>query len=436
MSNFDFDAEAAVVACILQDSSAYWRVADLVAPEDFRSNELRAIWTTVAEQLRMGGAADAVTIGEVDPGLAHAAVQVVSTTAASLRNVRSYAELVAKRALERKVKQAGQRIAALSGEDTLGEAQRILGACVPRGRSSIGTLSQLVRKSLAGIVERGQSDDPMTGVPSGIAPLDELTGGWQRNDLIIVAARPSVGKTAFALQAALNAAKAGHPVLFVSLEMGAVQLADRAIAHLAGVNALHIRDPRNMEEEEWPKVTSVHKLVDGLPFRIDDSANATVDAIAARARQVDAEERLGMVVIDYLTYVQPPKAENTTEAIQVITRQLKALAKELSIPVLLLSQLNRDGDDEPELRHLRGSGAIEQDADAVVMLHRPQKDNRDLVKLKLAKQRNGPLGEVYLRADMARQRFTPTEYAPPPVAEFKPRTRGFGGGQRRSGYDG
>lgn len=435
MSSYDFDAEAAVLACILHDSSAYWRVADLISAEDFRSTDLRALWTTIAEQLRTGGAADAVTIGEVDPSLAIVAVDVARNTVASSHNLRSYAELLAKRALERKVKQAGQRIAALSGEDTLGEAQRILAACVPRGRSSIETLQQLVRKSLAGIVERGQSDEPLTGVPSGIEPLDELTGGWQRNDLVIVAARPSVGKTAFALQASIAAAQAGHPVLFFSLEMGAVQLADRAIAHLTGVNALHIRDPRNMDEDEWPKITSAPRLVDGLPFRIDDSANATVDAIAARARQVNAEERLGLIVIDYLTYIQPPKAENTTEGIQIITRQLKSLAKELSVPVLLLSQLTREGDDEPELRHLRGSGAIEQDADAVVMLHRPQKDNRDLVKLKLAKQRNGPLGEVYLAADMARQRFTPTTYAPP-VVQMQPRPRGFGGSARRAGYDG
>lgn len=434
MSRRDFDSETALVACVLRDPAAFWAVADLVAGDDFRDGTLRAIWGIVGDQLRKGGAADAVTVGDISPDLFAAAVDIARDTVAHEANVRAYAERVASRALDRRVKQAGQRIANLAGEDTLGEAQKIMAACVPRTGASVGTLGQFVRKSLAGIVERGQREADLAGVETGFAPLDALTGGWQRSDLVIVAARPSVGKTAFALQSSIAAAQAGHPVLFVSLEMNGTQLADRVIAHLARVDALHIRDPRNMDDDEWPRVTGVHKLADDLPMRIDESAAATVDAIAARARQVDAEGRLALIVIDYLTYIQPPKSENTTEAIQVITRQLKALAKQLNVTVVLLSQLNRDGDDEPELKHLRGSGAIEQDADVVLMLHRPNKADHSTVKVKVAKQRNGPLGDFYLRADMAHMRFTPTEYSPP-VAEFRPRSRGFGGGSRRCGND-
>ena len=433
MSHHDFDSESALVACALRDPAAFWATADLVTGEDFRDGTLRAIWTVIGDQLRKGGASDAVTVGEVAPDLFAAAVDIARDTVASERNARAYAERVASRALDRKVKVAGQRIANLSGDDALGEAQKILGACVPRTGSSIGTLGQFVRKSLAGIMERGQRDAELVGVETGFKPLDELTGGWQRSDLVIIAARPSVGKTAFALQSSIAAARAGHPALFVSLEMNGTQLADRAVSHLTGVNAMAIRDPRNMEDEDWPRLTAVNRITDDLPMRIDESASATVDAIAARARQVDAEQRLSLIVIDYLTYIQPPKSENTTEAIQVITRHLKALAKQLNVTVVLLSQLNRDGDGEPELKHLRGSGAIEQDADVVLFLHRPNASDHGLVKAKVAKQRNGPLGEFYLRADMANMRFTPTEYSPPAV-EFKPRSRGFGG-QRRYGND-
>lgn len=434
MSRPEFDAESAVIACALQDAAAYWRVADIVTVDDFRNPGLRAIWGVIGDQLRKGAPADAVTIGDVSPDLAVLAVDVANNTLASVRNVRNYAELMSRRALDRRVKQAGQRIANLTGEDTLGEAQKILGACVPRTGASIGMLSEFVRKSLAGVMEREQSEQTLAGVATGFEPLDELTGGWQRTDLVIVAARPSVGKTAFALQSAIAAATANVPAMFVSLEMNGTQLADRAVAHITGVNALHIRNPRDMTEDEWPMLTTATRRTEDLPLHIDESSTSTVDAIAARIRQVDAEHRLGLVVIDYLTYIAPPKAETTAEGIQIITRSLKALAKELNLPVILLSQLNRDGDDEPSLKHLRGSGAIEQDADVVVFLHRPDKQNRELVKVSIAKQRNGPLGDFHLAADMARMRFTPTDNFTQPIPFRRPQ-RGFGGGSRSPRYE-
>ena len=411
MSRFTFDAESALLGAILLAPEAYWKVADIVVADDFASRDMRDLWTEAAKLIQHGDAADAVTIGEHLPKLAQLAVELASTTP-SAANVRAYAELVAKRATERRVKSAGSRIAALVGDDMLGEAQRILGACVPRAMGTVRHVADFLRGSLQGIIERSQSDGELTGLATGFEKLDELTGGWQPSDLIIVGARPSVGKTAFALQSALESAARKTPILFVSLEMSGIQLADRALSHVGHVNALHIRNPKQMEEHEWPKITQAKAELDEYTLRVDDSSGLTVEAICARARQMDSEERLGMLVIDYLTYIQPPKAETVAEGIQHITRMLKGLAKELKIPVMLLSQLNREGDDEPTLKHLRSSGAIEQDADVVVFLHRPDKSNVQLIKAIVAKQRNGPLGEFFLSAQMEKMRFYPCQYTP------------------------
>ena len=149
-----------------------------------------------------------------------------------------------------------------------------------------------------------------------------------------------------------------------------------------------------------------------MPLLIDDTSAITVDAIAARVRQADAMHRLGLVVIDYLTQIKPPKANSTNDAVQEITRTLKALAKDVRVPIILLSQLNRDGDKEPTLISLRDSGAIEQDADVVVLLHRPDANDRGLIKCNVAKQRNGPTGDCFLRFDGACQHFTVTQERP------------------------
>lgn len=427
MRRSEFDAERAVLACVLADGASYWQVADLVAEDDFQQADLRSIWRIAVAQAKAGEPTDAVTLGEIRPALAEVALSIQANTVASLRNVRAYAGLLGQRGLERKIRQVGQRIAQLSGEDVLGEAQRLLATCVPRGGSAVGTLGEFADQSMAEILSKAESDAEMVGVPTGYEDLDQLTGGWQKTDLIIVAARPSVGKTAFALQSSLHAACQNRPTMFISLEMSGKQLTDRALAHLGGINSLHIRTPKQMEEWEWPALTAAKAKADTLPFRIDESPNATVDAIAARVRQVNAEHRLELVVIDYLTYIRPPKANTVADAIQEITRALKGLAKELQIPVVLLSQLNREGEGAPALKHLRDSGAIEQDADVVLFLHRPDQGDRDLIKVTVGKQRNGPLGEFCLRADMARMRFHATDDMPRqrPVADgfdsLKPR---------------
>jgi replicative DNA helicase len=279
--------------------------------------------------------------------------------------------------------------------------------------SAVKPIKAFLRETIVTMQQRLDSTELLTGVPTSLEWLDEQTAGWQRGDLIVLAARPSVGKTALALQCALHAAQAKHPVFFASLEQSGCQIAERALSSLAKVSLLSIRQPKKLGDEEWGRISGdAAKAIAEMPLMLDETGALTVDAICARARQCNADKRLGLIVIDYLQQIAPPKADKLADAIQIITRALKALAKELAVPVLLLCQLNREGDEKPLLKHLRDSGAIEQDADVVVFLHRPQQDSRELVELTIAKQRNGACESTYLHADMEHMRFVPTEDRP------------------------
>lgn len=417
-----FDAESAVVGGCLVDPDAYWRIADLLEAADFSQHELGEMWVSIGDLCRVGAAPDAVTFGDRCPKYASLAVECANATPGS-SNIRAHAEIVQRNAITRRVRAAGQRLTKLAGDDVLGEAQRILATCAPKMASAVKPAKAYLSESIDLMAKRCEATEILTGVSTSIEWLDENLSGWQRGDLIIVAARPSVGKTALAVQASVHAAQAGHPVLFLSLEMAGHQLTDRMLAHLSRVDMQAIRQPKQIDETQWPRISKAGEIISTIPLLIDDTSALTIDAIEARVRQANASQRLGLVVIDYLTQITPPKAQSTNDAVQYITRRTKALAKDLRVPVVLLSQLNRAGDHEPTLISLRDSGAIEQDADVVILLHRPDADRRGLIKCKVAKQRNGPTGECYLHLDGASQRFTITDERP---VEHKPTpTRGM-----------
>lgn len=414
-----FDAEANVIGACLMVPDAYWQCVDLLTGDDFTSEAHRELWKLIGTLAKAGVQADAVTVGDRNPALAAYAAECASATA-SAANVRAYAEIVQREAVTRRVHSAGTRISKLCGPDTLGEAQRIIATCVPGMATSIKPARDHLRTSIALMTERHAATEALTGLSTSIDELDEITSGWQPGDLILIGARPSVGKTALTLQVAAHAAQAGAPVLFLSLEMSGPQLTDRLLSHLAAVDSQFIRQPKRMPEADWARIGAASERVQQMPLLIDDTGALTIEGVCARVRQADATHRLGLVVIDYLTQMTPPKADRGDQAIQIITRALKALAKDLRIPIILLSQLNRAGDGEPTLVSLRESGAIEQDADVVILMHRPDAENKALVKCKVAKQRNGPTGDVWLHFDGAIQRFTPTDERPV-VADSKKR---------------
>lgn len=408
------NAEHAVLGACLCNAQAYWRVADLLVPEDFSDGRLGRLYALIRERARTDSAFDGVTIGEIAPSFRETAMDLSSAEGWRIANVRAYAELIAQNAQERRVHAAGAQIAHLRGPDALADAQRILAACAPRHAGSVKHIREYLRESTAEMQKRVDATDQLTGVPTGIPQLDELTDGLQPSDLIVLAARPSVGKTAVAMQIAVNAARHGVRTLVFSMEMSGRQLTDRVQAHVACVNATGIRRPKILGQDDFRRLLNAGSEIGQLPIQIDQTCALSVEAISARARQVHATDGLSLVVIDYLTLIAMPKAPTTADALQIVTGGLKRLSKELGVPVLCLSQLSRDAASRrPTMGELRGSGSIEQDADVVIFLWRPREEKKTELVLLLDKQRNGETGEIPLDADYAHMRFVPVDRQTP-----------------------
>lgn len=267
----------------------------------------------------------------------------------------------------------------------------------------------LVDRAFKTIERRVEMGKPVTGVPSGFPDLDRLTCGFQPGDLVLIAARPSVGKTSFALSVAMNAAaRAKIPVLFFSIEMASDSIAERLLCSEAKVDSNQVRAGRHLTRAHWTQLTTAASVLTRLPIYVDDSSAPTAVEIRAKARRFRSDrglfasdDQLGLVVIDYLQLVGTSgDAQNREQEVAQVSRALKALAKDLRLPVIAVSQLRRTAQDlesqEPRLSDLRESGALEQDADVVAFLHRARADDKAQIKLTVSKQRNGPTGQVDL----------------------------------------
>lgn len=421
MSEPAVNLERQILGACLLDGKGYWRIADIVAAEDFADLSCRALYATLVDLGRQGVELDAVTIGEHRPDLAMFAVELAND-AYTMGNLKAHAELLLKRSVLRAWHAARQRVAKA---ETPEEAMALLASCRPRDAQAVKPAKDFLRASMAQLTERTQRTGEMVGLASGLPELDTLTTGWQPGNLIVLGARPSVGKTALALQFAAHAAiRQQVPTLVFSVEQSGVELTDRLVSHVGRIPGEAIRDPVRMEESHWTRVTAAVAAISEAPMWVDESSDLTLDRIAARARQLDAQHRLGLIVIDYLGLLHLPRADRHDLAIGAMTRGLKALAKALKVPVVLLCQLNREGVGRPSKKDLRDSGAIEQDADVILFLYRRDEHRRDHTTLVLDKQRNGPCGDIELHSNMSLMRFD--EWTGDlPAEETGRRSRGF-----------
>lgn len=391
------------------DENALWNVRDVVDPQDFSDSTARAIYCAICDLAESGRAVDAVTVGDAHRELAVAAADIAANTA-SAANVRAYAESVAQAAALRRLRGAGSRISKLDGDDAFAEAQSLLAACQRKSSADFKRIGDYSKDLVSTLHARCDAGGDVSGIACGIQCVDDVTSGWQPGDLIIIGARPGVGKTAFSLQCAAYASgdknpRGAMPVLFVSLEMSGEQLLSRLVSVGARIDGQALRNATSLEPTEWDRLADAVKRVGGMHLLVDDTPGMTVQVICARVRRAVAVHGVKMVVIDYLTQIAM-RGEHPVQEIQSVTRALKSLARELRIPVILLSQLSRGAGTRPSLSSLRESGAIEQDADVVILLHRPDESDRSKIECLVAKQRNGPTGIFMLSFDGRFQLFT------------------------------
>ncbi len=418
------EAEQSVLGGLLLDNSAWDRIADVVAESDFYRHDHRLIFRHIFRLLEGGRPADVITVSEAleisaelnnAGGLAYLAALAQNTPSAA--NIKRYAEIVRDRGVMRKLSEVGTAISdsaynpvGRSAGQLLDEAEAKvfeIAEANARGKQGFVEIQPLLIQVVERIDELFQRDNPneVTGIPTGFHDLDQKTSGLQPGDLIIVAGRPSMGKTAFSINIGENVAlNTGLPVAIFSMEMGGTQLAMRMIGSVGKLDQQKIRTGQ-LQDEDWLRLTNAVGKLNDAPIHIDESGALTALELRARARRLHRQcGKLGLIIIDYLQLMSGSGGgENRATEISEISRSLKALAKELEVPVIALSQLNRSLEQRPNKRpvmsDLRESGAIEQDADVILFIYRDEVYNQDSpekgsAEIIIGKQRNGPIGTV------------------------------------------
>jgi len=418
------DAEQSVLGGLMLDNSAWDQVLDVVTEEDFYRHDHRMIFSAIASLAGRTEPYDVVTLsdqlekmGELDEigGLSQLGMLAKNTPSAA--NIRAYAEIVREKSVLRQLIEVGTAIANAGyqpdGRDSselLDMAESLVFKIAEQGSKSkqgFKDINELLVKAVDKIDTLYNSDSPITGTTTGFVDFDKQTSGMQPSDLIIVAGRPSMGKTTFSMNIAENAAiKTKKPVAIFSMEMPGEQLVMRMLSSFGRIDQTRLRSGK-LEDEDWPRLTSAVSLLQQTKLFIDDTAGLSPNELRARSRRLVREHGdLALIVIDYLQLMQVPGfKENRTAEISEISRSLKALAKELNVPVIALSQLNRSLENRPNKRpinsDLRESGAIEQDADIIVFIYRDEVYNEDspdkgVAEIIVGKQRNGPIGTTRL----------------------------------------
>ncbi len=438
------EAEQAVLGTILLQDKALLKVAELLDADDFYRNSHKIIYEVMVHLFEKREPHDLITVigllkdqNRLDRvgGAAYLAslTDVIPFTGTLVH----HATIIRKKAILRRLIQTSSDVAARCYdaqddiETLVDEAERtIFEIAQARRKQGFEPMSSIVPKAFDRITLLSERKEHLTGVGTGYEDLDRMTAGLQDSDLIILAGRPSMGKTALAMNMVQHASLIDNvPTAVFSLEMSMEQLAVRLLCSVGQVDSQRIRTG-NLRESDWPKLTRATGMLTEAPIFIDDSAGLTVLEMRAKARRLKSEHDLGLVVVDYLQLMQGKSSiENRTQEISDISRSLKAMAKELEVPVIALSQLNRSlesrTDKRPQLSDLRESGAIEQDADVIMFIYRDEvynkaedNPNRGIAELIVGKQRNGPIGTVKLTFIGAYTTFESyTSMQPPPGAD-------------------
>ncbi|MCM3668916.1 replicative DNA helicase [Mesobacillus maritimus] len=417
----NIEAEQAVLGAIFLEPSSLTVASEVLIPEDFYRAAHQKIFEVMLNLNDKGKAVDLVTVTEElaaaklleDTG----GVSYLSELAASVptaANIEYYSRIVEEKSLLRRLIRTATTIASDGYqredevESLLSEAEKsILEVAQRKNAGAFHNIKDVLVRTYDNIETLHNRVGDVTGIATGFSELDRMTAGFQRNDLIIVAARPSVGKTAFALNIAQNVAtKTGENVAIFSLEMGAEQLVMRMICAEGNINAQNLRTG-SLTDEDWGKLTMAMGSLSNSGIFIDDTPGVKIGDIRSKCRRLKQEHGLGMILIDYLQLIQGNgrSGENRQQEVSEISRSLKALARELEVPVIALSQLSRGveqrQDKRPMMSDIRESGSIEQDADIVAFLYRDdyydkESENKDIIEIIIAKQRNGPVGTVQL----------------------------------------
>ena len=417
----NLEAEQSVLGAVFLEPTAFVQASEILIPEDFYRASHQLIFTAMMTLSERGEPIDVVTVTtflndrkqlEEAGGVSYLTELAESVPTAA--NVEYYSRIVEEKSTLRSLIRKATDIVTASFEkedeveDVLNDAEKsILEVSGRKNSGAFKNIKDVLIDVYDNIEQLHQQKGDVTGVPTGFLDLDRITSGFQRNDLIIIAARPSVGKTAFALNVAQNVAvKTDENVAIFSLEMGADQLVQRMLCAEGNIDAQRLRNGQ-LQADDWSKLTMSMGSLSNAGIYIDDTPGVRVNEIRSKCRRLKQEHGLGMILIDYLQLIQGSGSskENRQQEVSEISRALKALARELEVPLIALSQLSRGvesrQDKRPMMSDIRESGSIEQDADIVAFLYRDdyydkETENKNIIEIIIAKQRNGPVGTVQL----------------------------------------
>ena len=435
------DLEEAVLGALMLEKNALTLVGDILSAEDFYKSAHKIIYTAIKQLYIDDKAIDILTVaeaiksmGKLDEVGGYAFLSQLTSKVASAVNIEHHARIIIQKSIERRLIRVCTELQDMSYDDSvdvkdlIDKAQKdIFDLADGNSKKDVLQIDQIVEQAQNRIKELQESDSEMSGVPSGFKALDAITGGWQPSDLIIIAARPAMGKTAFVLSMARNmAVDHNFPVAVFSLEMSAIQLVNRLIVGETEIASEKIKNG-NFTPEDWIQFNSKIGKLSKSPIYVDDTPGLSIYELRAKSRRLKQKYDIKLVIVDYLQ-LMTAGAElkgNREQEVSTISRQLKIIAKELDIPVIALSQLNRQleqrADKKPMLSDLRESGSIEQDADMVLFIHRPEKyapadsqgnSNKGLTNIIIAKHRNGSVGEINLKFIAEFTKFCNLESSP------------------------